>query len=522
MSGFRQLILVSIFFVLCGCASYPNIDNREPVFAFEDTQNTTLGKLYAQGVKHHDGKSGFFPIGEGEDAFAVRAILAEKAERSIDAQYYLLHDDYMGNLFIGILLKAADRGVRVRLLLDGAGFGGFSDSKLASFDAHPNFEIRYFNPFKSGPKYLQFFTRMNVSTRRMHNKAFIVDNQVAVVGGRNIGNEYFAAHQTVEYGDLDSVSIGPVVKKVTGFFDQYWNSPVVFNITDLITGASKVEVIKQDLDQARAFLQAQDNADYINRLKESEFSKDVHYNRLNLFWGNYAVMADAPEKVIHSANRTDLHMTDDISFQFKKAKNEIIIFNPYFIPGKSGTKGLSELVKQGINVRVITNSLASIDQTAVYAHYSKYRKKLLQAGVEIYEVLPVKPLNKKSQDSIKQPDLSKIKSKKTKNTLHAKSFIIDRRYVFIGSMNFDARSAFENTEIGIVFDSKDMAQSIANWFDLNADTQAYKLSLNKSGKTVWIQNKDGKVTTFNHEPETTAWRRFIKWVMKIIPMESML
>jgi putative cardiolipin synthase len=165
-----------------------------------------------------------------------------------------------------------------------------------------------------------------------------------------------------------------------------------------------------------------------------------------------------------------------------------------------------------------------MDRTEVYAHYSKYRQKLLQAGVEIYEVLPVKSLIEDPKDIVNQVELSKRKRKRIrrKNTLHAKSFIIDRRYVFIGSMNFDARSVFENTEIGIVFDSKEMAAGMANWFDLNVEPQAYKLSLSESGETVWTQNKNGKFTTFEHEPETTKWRHFIKWMIKIVPMESML
>jgi len=505
----RQFILLlCITLLLYGCTSYPNIENREPTFSYKNTQNTTLGKLYAKKLNQNNGKSGFFPLGEGEDAFAIRSILANRAERSIDAQYYLLKDDYIGRLFTSILIKAADRGVRVRLLLDGAGFDGFSDNKLSYIDAHPNIEIRYFNPFKPGLKYLQFLTRMKISTRRMHNKSMIVDNQVAIVGGRNIGSEYFSADQMVNYGDLDSISIGPVVKKVTNHFDQYWNSSVVYNITKLTSLKPKNNNIQQHLDKVRSYLKDQENIEYINKIESSQLAKDVYDNSLTFFWGYGEVLADAPEKVLHNIKRTDLHMSEKVGFQFQRATEEVIIFNPYFIPGKSGTQGLIELIKRGIKVKVLTNSLASMDQTAVYAHYSKYRKKLLQAGVEIYEALP-------------QQTAKKTQFKKN-NTLHAKSFIIDRKYVFIGSMNFDARSAFENTEIGIVFNSKEMAEGMANWFDSNVRNEAYTLKLNESGKTTWIKKENDGISVYQHEPETTIWRRIEKWLLRLIPMESML
>ncbi len=225
-----------LFAVLLSCARLPDNSHRRPSRAFADTQNTTLGRLEAQAreAAQERGANGFLMLGNGLDAFVARTALADIAERSIDVQYYLYHDDFIGLLLTNALLVAADRGVRVRVLLDDMDFGG-RDTGLALVNAHPQVEVRVFNPFdRETPRTVQFVSRMGSVTRRMHNKTFTVDNSATIVGGRNVGDEYFEADPTIAFSDLDVLALGPVAREVSQSFDEYWNSPLAYPVEVLI------------------------------------------------------------------------------------------------------------------------------------------------------------------------------------------------------------------------------------------------------------------------------------------------
>ena len=225
-----------LFIMIAGCATLPKDFDRPESYALADTENTLFGKLLANEKADHPGISGFHLLPNGLDAFVARAVLANHAERSIDAQYYLYHKDLVGNLFSDLLLKAADRGVRVRLLVDDMGLAG-RDLGAVALDSHPNLEVRIFNPFsRNVGRASQFVTRLGSVTRRMHNKSFTVDNQVTILGGRNIGNEYFDADPDLEFADLDVMAIGPVAGEVSSVFDRYWNSELAYPASVLVKG----------------------------------------------------------------------------------------------------------------------------------------------------------------------------------------------------------------------------------------------------------------------------------------------
>jgi len=383
LQSIYPLILVTLVLLQSGCASLPDISGQPTSYAINDSNETSLAKVAFQNGKHaRPGESGFLFMGEGIDAFVARAVLAERAERSIDTQYFILQDDIVGRAFLGLLTKAADRGVRIRLLLDDY-WMDMSDFQLLVLDAHPNFEIRIINPFSRRIfRSLQLVSRFGSVTRRMHNKSFIVDNQIAVTGGRNIASEYFDADPEFTIGDMDVLNIGPVVQEISNSFDQYWNSDLSFPISKLARHLPTNEEARAEREKVLSYMAENTDSEYAKALLNSDLANSIRDDSVELYWG----IADSPEKLSESRNRKDLHLSQEIQSLLAKIENEVIIFTPYFIPGKLGVDGLSQLVAKGVRVRILTNSLTSIDHGIVHAHYAKYRKALLERGIELHEI----------------------------------------------------------------------------------------------------------------------------------------
>ncbi len=496
-----------------GCATLPD-NNHSPKShsLVASTPHPLIEQLNTEDQKDSE-QSGFLLLGEGYDAFVARAVVATQAVASIDAQYYLWHDDLVGRLFVKMLLDAADRGVRVRLLVDDIALAR-ADFGLAIVNAHPNFQVRTFNPFsRRDLRTKQYVTGFGRVTRRMHNKSFTVDGQITIVGGRNIGNEYFEADPAVAFGDLDALAIGPVVQQVSESFDDYWNHTLAYPIESL----SRRQPTSADITQGRKILETfaadQEQSEFVQALRAADLTKSLTLKETPLYWGHARVIADQPDKLISNRADTDLQLAPELTSLFQSASREILILSPYFVPGRIGVRGLLELQRQGIQVRVLTNSLASNNHKIVHANYAKYRKSLLRGGVELYEAknAPIAPSRQKPFSTSKA------------SVLHAKSFLIDRKSVFIGSMNFDPRSLTENTEIGIVFESEAMAKDIGAWFDDNVPTVAYQLSLNPTNDhIVWAINQDGSVARYAKEPDSGFWQRLAMHIMRWLPGESQL
>ena len=515
--------LLYTFFVLFllltgGCASLPENTNRQPSYVLTDTDDTSLGKRVAERIRAHGaGQDGFLLLKNGLDAFVARAVLAHKAERSLDVQYYLYHRDLVGQLLMDKLVKAADRGVRVRLLIDDMDREG-RDVGAIAIDSHPNIELRVFNPFDRDlgrlPQYVSGFGSV---TRRMHNKSFTVDNQVTIVGGRNIGNEYFDADPALDFTDLDVMAIGDVVKEVSRSFDLYWNSELAYPAMTLIDERRSEEDVNAMFKRLAEFAEQQKGSDYMDALQNSDLANSMRASKVVYDWGDAEVVYDLPEKLTSERDRKELHLMTQLKPHFSGVQNELVIFSPYFVPGKEGVAFFKSLAKRGVRVKILTNSLASNDVSIVHAGYAKYRKPLLRAGVELYEMN-------------KQLTRAERKQKKgggsSKASLHAKSFVLDRDKVFIGSLNLDPRSFYENSEIGIIIKSPEIATSMAERFDRNIEKNAFRLELvtDEDGNDyiLWHGYEDGNKVTFETDPYTSIWQRMGVGFMRIMPIESQL
>jgi putative cardiolipin synthase len=512
------LLAVAGMTLLGGCATLPENVNRKESFAYSDTGDTFLGRKFADELAVHPGKSGFHLLGNGLDAFVARGVLAHRAERSIDVQYYLYHADLVGWLLTDQLLKAADRGVRVRILVDDMDLGG-RDLRVAAADSHPNLEIRIFNPFsRKASRISQFVTRVGSVTRRMHNKSFTVDGKVTILGGRNIGNEYFEADPDLAFADLDVLAVGPVAREVSTVFDRYWNSELAYPMSTLVEKPTVPREVRQMRQQLADFVAAQSDSDYLTTLRNSNLARKLRDDELQFSWGDAVVIYDQPEKLIHDTGEKEYQLLPKLTPFLEGVDKELIIFSPYFVPGKPGTAFLTQLVQRGVRVRILTNSLASNNWSIVHAGYTKYRKALLRGGVELYE------MNKQlTREQLKE---KKGVSGSSKTTLHAKSFVFDREQVFIGSLNLDPRAVVYNTEIGVVLTSPEIAEGMGEWFDENIGKLAFRLELitdeDGSEKLQWHRLVDGKPVTFDTEPYTGFWKRLGIGFLRLLPIESQL
>ena len=508
----RQACLLAIFAALYGCASvdfdYPKLESA----ALTDTADSSLGKDFAGLAELHPGESGFFPMSDGIDALASRLLLAERAERSIDAQYYLIKNDIVSHAFISVLLRAADRGVRVRLLVDDM-FTAGADAGIAGLDSHPNFEIRIFNPFaRRSARAMDAVTSFSRINRRMHNKSFTVDNQITIIGGRNIADEYFGAREDAKFGDLDVMGIGPVVQEVSEMFDTYWNHaraapPEAFaKMPD--DPAAELERVRAEIETAR---QTIINTKYVAAVQD-QFLVYEESDTSIFTWAPYTLAVDSPDKNFKKKAKEAASITTPLRESILSATSEVVILSPYFVPRKKGIETLIELQSSGVAITIITNSLAANNQSSVHAGYAPSRKPLLKAGVKIYEVRP--------DADIAGSEL--MAASGAKATLHTKAFVVDRRETFIGSFNFDPRSANINTELGVIIRSPEMSANFAELLEAALPRQAYEVFLNDKGKLRWRDARSDEEVIYEKEPQTTWWQRFTAGFMRILPIRGQL
>lgn len=468
----------------------------------------------------HGTDSGVRLISDSGDALLARIALADRAKHSLDIQYYMFHSDATGGLLAQRLLAAADRGVRVRLLLDDLHVAG-NDKVLRVLDGHANIEIRLFNPFLErnssfwgmGKQFAGDFSRLN---RRMHNKAFIADGAMAVVGGRNIGDEYFDADNSVNFRDLDVLAVGPVVAEVGQAFDRYWNSPQSYPIGAFHRhepDPKELEDLRKSMaTHARTFSQSSYAQNLVARV--GDLARETPSEQWA--WGQATYLADDPEKGDPDANNRDLHMAPVIRAWLDGAKTQVTLISPYFVPGKKGVAYLQGMRDRGVAVDVLTNSLASTDAGNVYVAYASYRPPLLKAGVKIYELKP---------DARRSGGGSHFfGSSSGANSLHAKAFVVDTQHAFVGSMNLDPRSIDINTEDGVIIHSPALAKALLAIFaDATKPEHSYQVLLDAKGAEYWeAKQPDGQMIRYDHSPETSWWRRFKVNVGGLLPIEGLL
>jgi cardiolipin synthase C len=486
---------------LAGCAGLPTGVERLPSSALADTDGTRLGRAVAPAVAAHAGKSGIHAIANARDAFAARVLLARAAERSLDVQYYIWRADTTGKLLCEALWQAAERGVRVRLLLDDNGTRGL-DEDMITLDAHPRIEVRLFNPYASrGMRLGELVTDFARLNRRMHNKSFTADNQATIVGGRNVGDEYFGAETPVAFSDLDVVAVGAVVSEVSASFDAYWNSESAYPAATLISAAPAST--RQDWTEAN---QRPEAAKYLEALRATPLVQQLLARSLPLEWAAARVVSDDPSKVLHPPERADLHMLPRLVAALGEPARQLDLISPYFVPTKGGTAALRALAERGVTVRVLTNSLAATDVAPVHAGYARYREELLRSGVRLYEL---KPTVEKSERG--------VSGGSSDASLHAKTFAVDRSRIFVGSFNFDPRSARLNTEMGVVVESLALATQLSDSLDRLLPRDAYEVRLS-NGNLEWV---DGE-RRYTSEPGTGFLRRVWIDLLSILPIEWLL
>jgi putative cardiolipin synthase len=403
----------------------------------------------------------------------------------------------------------------VRLLLDDANLQGL-DPLLAALDAHPNIELRLYNPFawrgSRGVGYVTDFRRLN---RRMHNKSFTVDNQVTVIGGRNIANEYFGAASGLGFADVDVVGIGPVVQQVSQEFDRYWNSDSAYPAAPFV-GPPSAAAAAALQDRFRATQASPDAVAYLDAVRRSAFVKDLHARALAFVWANGEVLYDSPSKTLDHSDRNDVLLFPALAARIGRPTQGIDIVSPYFVPGDVGTAMLAELARSGVRVRVLTNSLASSDERVVHAGYLKRRQDLLRAGVQLFELKP--SAGEASLEVRGRFGAAKVAG------LHAKTYAVDEARIFVGSFNFDQRSARLNTEMGVVIDSPVFARRLAEVFDKGAAAIGYEVRLAPDGTGLqWIEHTaSGARKVHDVEPESTWGQRFVIGFLAGLPIDWLL
>ena len=504
-----KITAILVFAGLLGaCATVSFEQPKSYSLTITDTGDSELGKYAADMATQHDGASGFYPLDQGMDALGVRLRLAERAAISIDMQYFLMKNDTAGAVMANALLRAADRGVRVRFLLDDV-FSTVPDHSFLLMNQHPNIEIRIFNPVsRRGIYTLNFIGQFSQANRRMHNKSFTVDNAISVVGGRNIADEYFDLKTDAVFVDFDVLAVGPIAAEISTSFDEYWNHSRAVPIEQFIEDKKKevLEAVRTDIAEELDGIYETIYKQAIN----SQLLKDLIANRQPLFAAQARVLADSPDKLVNQVNETHMRLAMDLRDVILRAKTEIIFISPYYVPRDGGVKLLRKLVSKGVRVVILTNSLASNNHVPVHSAYARYRRDVIEAGAELYEARANAARELRSDQE--GPDTL---------TLHTKAFLIDRRQLFVGSLNLDPRSIELNAEMGLLIDSEAMVESLTQDMEQGLASLTYRVRLNDKGKLEWHGRIDNREVIETKEPLTGWWLRFKAWFMKIAP-ESQL
>ena len=514
LQGVPALLMLALAPLITGCVSLPSLEGRTETSALLDTQGTRLGRSLAPLAAANPGKSGIHALAEPHDAFAARALLAAAAERSLDVQYYIWHGDQTGYLLFEALWQAAERGVRVRLLLDDNSTRGL-DATIAMLDAHPNIEVRLYNPMvHRGARGLDFLTDFTRVNRRMHNKSFTADNQATIVGGRNIGNEYFGAGTGVAFRDLDVIAVGAVVREVSNAFDLYWNSASAYPAA-LLVGSAGQDATASLRARFGAAREDPVSASYLQALRNTTLVRELLEGGLAFEWTAAQLFRDDPAKTLDTTDRTDVLLLSALLKAVGSFNTSFDLVSPYLVPGEDGTQALAALAGRGVQIRILTNSAAATDVGAVHAGYAKRREDLLRAGIRLYELKP--------SAAEREPEEKETTGGSSGASLHAKTFAIDRTRIFVGSFNFDARSARLNTEMGLLIDSPALAARLAASFASDIPNGSYEVRRDAvSGNLEWIERTHAGEKRFTSEPGIGILSRMWLGFISILPIEWLL
>lgn len=512
-SWLASLALASAL-ALAGCTSLPpRPEPTPPITHAKLTRLQAEHTAVAQALhatRTPEGLSGLRVLSDPLDAFVARIALIRQAEHQLDLQYYIWRPDTTGTLMLGALREAADRGVRVRLLLDDNGIGG-ADDLLYEIDGHPLIEVRLFNPFPirwfKPLSYLVDFDRLN---RRMHNKAFIADAAAAIVGGRNIGDAYFGADDLVDFADIDVVATGAVVPDVVRSFEAYWDSPLAYPLSSLAPARRASEGA---LTERLSTLRGDEHARrYTEAAKDSGLARDLREGAPALEWVRMRLLVDPPDKA-SGQGPAQAWLVTGLQSALGDAQHSVDLISPYFVPGEQGTELLGTYPARGVALRVVTNSLAATDVVAVHPGYARRRVDLLKAGVLLYE------LKAEASDARAHPwNLSGSSTA----SLHGKAFAVDGQRAFVGSFNIDPRSVSLNTEMGLVIESPTLARTLTQALDRELPQHAYQVRLGPNDQIEWTEQTPQGTVVHHQEPHASWWRRLMAWLMAWPAIEGLL
>jgi len=512
-----QVLLLAA--ALAGCATLPPGSNSPKTVsvALAHPEQTRLGGQFSRAAQEHGGASGFRIVTVGADGFLIRAQMIEASERTLDLQYFIFRGDETGRLLTEALLRVADRGVRVRVLVDdGATIAG--DEQILALNAHPAIEVRVFNPFayRGHANFLRAMEFLFNGSRldyRMHNKLMVADNTVALIGGRNIGNQYFQMDPESQFADDDVFVAGPIAGQLSATFDEYWNSALAIPAEALQRRTRTAAVLAAQRGREGAHpgeqlrtLQTGD-IDYIKRIASGEPYAGIISGRLPLVWAHAQVVCDSPnKKQVETGARGGRLMSLPVVETAREVQSEFQMVTPYFVPAEPELQILKDLRQRQVRVRILTNSLESAPDLAAQSAYQRYRVPLLEGGVELYEVRSL-------LGSVGGSGQTAVVSRYGNYALHAKLFVFDRRKIFMGSMNFDQRSKRLNTEVGLIIDSVELAQQTAARFDAMVRPEnSYALALRPRGaagppRLVWRTTEGAKSIEYAREPARSGWQR---------------
>ena len=477
--------------------------------AFPDYLETSVGRFFEEVAVQHPDQSGFAIIRHGRKAFTARIALTELAEKSLDVQYYIWEPDATGRILAERLMQAADRGVRVRILVDDINLAGW-DGQVASMDAHPNIDIRIFNPFANRDKRaFDFLLDLNRINHRMHNKLMVMDNAVTIVGGRNIGNHYFGVATDANFRDLDIAAAGPVVRETSNVFDHFWNGDWAVPIAALVKRSytqTDLRIFQETLSERIE----EENYPYPLDQDVEDLKSELAVIRDQFIWAPGRIVWDDPAAIKEGI--TEGVMIQGLFRKVNTLQSEILIESAYFVTQDKAFEEVKKLTERGVRVRVLTNSLASNDVVAAHAGHAKRRKQLIENGMELYELRP-------DAGAIKQ----RVIAGESKAALHTKAVVFDRESVFIGSFNLDPRSASINTEAGLYVESPELAEQVIAYMDEGVKSQnSYRVLLDDSGELVWVTEIGGKEVRYHNEPETSFGQRFMSGFIMMLPVEHQL
>ena len=516
----RCMLLVAAAALLTACAAIALDAPRVPSHAFDQPLQTSLGRTYFPRLASTPGQSGFHLIVSGPEAFAARGALAAAAERTLDLQYYSVADDSTATLLLDGVLRAAQRGVRVRLLVDDLNVGD-SESHLVVLAGHPNVEVRLFNPFSQRGSFglaqvLELLGDGERLNRRMHNKLWIADGAVAVVGGRNLGNAYFNASQERDFADLDVLAAGPVVAEVSRSFDQYWNSREAVPIAAVAGLAPAPSELRQAWAEIAARAGHFREGAYVRSLRKTAFGGLVQTGQVPLVVAPAEALFDVPVDSLAGSLETISAIFPVLRKYVEKARHEVILVSPYLVPGATGVEVLCGLARRGVRVRILTNSLASTDVPVVHAGYARYRPQMLACGVALYELRPGGP-------GAKTPRLGLSSGA----SLHAKAVVVDGEAVFIGSMNLDPRSGKLNTEVALRIESQELGRQLTALFgEATTLDQVFEVKLDEPGNTGsslhWQSLENNQPVRYSSDPLASAWRVWMARFLGALAPEELL